>query len=102
MKRIVVGAVLAGLSMVSTSVLADTLQCERENGTTHRIYSNSSQVQIGTEVFTFAKTGTLESGAEVYMFRSKNKMLAMAQSSEGIVYQVRNQNNQISDSGICR
>lgn len=104
MKRLVIGAVLAVSALVSTSAMADKLTCTRVDGTQHTIYSNSSAVQVGSTVFKFLKTGTLDNGTEVYMFNAQKqgKMMAMAMSNDGIVYQIRDAKMQIIEEGLCK
>lgn len=104
MKRLVIGAVLAVSALVSGTAAADVLQCQRTDGTQQRIYASSTAMQIGNVIYTFAKTGTLDDGTEVYVFKGNKdgKMMVMASSTDGVVYQVVNANRQVIDEGVCK
>lgn len=104
MKRLVIGAVLAVSALVSGTASADIMECVRSDGSQHRVYTSNTKVQFNTTVFTFVKTGTLEGGTEVYVFQGNKagKMLTMAQSSDGVVYQIRGSNLQILEEGLCK
>lgn len=104
MKRLVIGAVLAVSALVSGTAAADVLQCHRVDGTQHRVYSSGSKLQFGSVIFTFVKTGSLDDGTEVYVFQGNKdgKMLAMAQSADGVVYQIRNSQMNILEEGLCQ
>lgn len=110
MKRFIIGAALAlatlvsGAASASTSSTVNKMDCVRNDGSQHRVYTSGTAVQFGTTVFNFVKTGTLEGGTEVYMFRSgkAGQMLALAKSTDGLVYQIRNENLDLIDEGICK
>lgn len=104
MKRLVIGAVMAVSALVSGTAAAEVLQCQRLDGTPHRVYSSGTKLQFGNTIFTFVKTGSLDNGAEVYVFQgNKNgKMLVMAKSNEGVVYQIRDGKMNIVEEGICQ
>lgn len=104
MKRFVIGAVLAASAFITGTATAGTMECVRSDGTQHRVYTSGSAMQFDTTVYSFVKTGTLEGGTEVYVFKGNKagKMLALAQSSEGVVYQIRGSNLQVLEEGLCK
>lgn len=104
MKRLVIGAVLAVSALVSGTAAADVLQCQRADGTQHRVYSSGTKLQFGKVIFTFVKTASLKNGAEMYVFQGNRggNILTMAQSTDGIVYQIRNGQMNLVEEGICQ
>lgn len=104
MKHLVIGAVLAVSALVSGTAAADVLQCQRADGTQQRVYTSSTAIQVGNVIFSFVKTGSLDDGTDVYVFKGNKdgKMMVMASSTNGLVYQIRDSRQQIVDEGICK
>lgn len=103
MKRFLIGAVLSLMSVSTFAAASKTLLCESDRGVQHHIITSGTEVQFNGETFSFFESGTMANGSDVYLFKNtkKSKFMAVAQSGNVMVYQVRDLNKKMLASGIC-
>ena len=103
MKRTVLGVALLAASSLS---YASSMSCSTKDGYQHQIIMDSnSSITIHKEEFSFMQVNNLKGGQQMLVFKSPttHRLAGIAKTSNNeVVYQVRDNQNQLLDSGICR
>lgn len=103
LRNIIAYAVIS-MGMTFAAHANSSILCESENGKQHVMKHNSTVMTVHGENFNFEQTGTLKSGADVFVYwnQERTKLLAVTSADkQTIVYQIMDKRQRALDMGTC-